>query len=244
MVTLSARVVIKFDLSEIPTNAQVNKAELSFYTKAKTGNAEGMAENGPKSIYKLLSQWDEAIVNWEDATGSSKWNVPGGEFAASALDNNTSMQINVWEDYDVTVCVQEYVQNPLTNNGLILMFDDSMELYGVDFVCSENSSQERRPKLTIEYEEASGIKAYIESIKNNLIILNDINCLKSVCSSLPEVHQIVIQNSRGQMVAVIKSDLVNRLSTVVNSLQSGIHFISLMDPRGRQIKIIRYINTH
>ena len=116
--------------------------------------------NGPKSLFRITRDWDEATVEWK-----SPWANPGGDFENIPLAKNSNDQIKVWEHYDVTNAIKDIVENSGDNYGFILTFDHHTPAYGVMIASSEYSDESKRPKLTIKYDISSHIIS--QDLKND-----------------------------------------------------------------------------
>ena len=140
------RSLLLFDLTSIPTGATINSAELQFYV-----SAEGQGFN----MYRMLKAWDEATISYTSN---------GGHFEADDVDAESSVNAN-WPGNDgytgyITVTVpaatiEDWIDGTLTNNGWMMIATDSDD--GQQLVSREGTTQERRPKLTVEYIPPSTI---------------------------------------------------------------------------------------
>ena len=108
--------VLKFDLKTIPDNVTVNEATVAIYPFASgTGGT-----NGPKSLFRLTTDWEESSVTWE-----VPWTNRGGDFTEPALASNSNGSLNVWEDYDITTAIKDMVESGGDNYGFIIKFDST-----------------------------------------------------------------------------------------------------------------------
>lgn len=107
-------------------------------------------KNGPKSLYRITKDWNEATVEWK-----SPWINPGGDFEDTPIAKNSNDQVKVWEDYDVTSAIKDIVENSGENHGFILTFDHHTPAYGVMIASSEYNDESKRPKLTVAYDETT-----------------------------------------------------------------------------------------
>jgi len=108
--------------------------------------------NGPKSLYRITRDWDEATVEWK-----SPWANPGGDFESTPLAKSGNDQVKVWEHFDVTAAIKDMVENSGEYYGFILTFDHHTPAYGVMMASSEYSDASKRPKLTVTYDISSDI---------------------------------------------------------------------------------------
>jgi hypothetical protein len=136
----------------------------------------GVSGTTPITLHQVLDSWGEGassapaaggagvIAKPGDATWNYRfytttlWNTPGGDFdnAASSTANvgtvaNGSASTVNWLGAGLQGDVQEWVNNPASNFGWILLGDET----GIDnarrFASAENSNVSLRPVLTVLY---------------------------------------------------------------------------------------------
>ncbi len=104
--------------------------------------------NGPKKVFQVKKEWSEATANWD-----TPWTGGGGDFDENSPLSSSSQKdttVKEWERFDVTETVQEYVNNPSSNHGFLIMFDDN-DRRGIMVYSSqcEEANKDKRPKLVI-----------------------------------------------------------------------------------------------
>jgi len=167
------RTVISFDLSQIPSNAKVRYAGLQLYMTANTGVA---FDTG---VYRLTKGFNEAQVTWNVNQTGTNWATAGGDFASTLYGNiSVSATINVWDEWNITRLVQEWVNGSSVNYGMILM-NSSRSLNTTNtktFASSDYAASANRPILIINYSiDNSGIFIYNETGISNYTISGTFN---------------------------------------------------------------------
>jgi hypothetical protein len=116
----------------------------------------GGSQTGDYSIFKISRSWTEEDATWEKASKDQSWSKPGGDYVTKAIAKVTWPRSNgkSWVPYDVLSTVQEFVQNPAENFGFMIV--NTKMTQEIDFVSTENTDAEHRPKLTITYDETTG----------------------------------------------------------------------------------------
>jgi hypothetical protein len=145
---IDERALLRFDLTSFDTSNKVVKAELQLYSPAQPRPGAGTIR-----AYKLSRPWTPDEATWFNASSGAKWSAVGGDFSATpaaSLDYGT--QLNVWHTLDVTQAVRDFIADPASNFGLLLMLDPSM--LTVAYVSSEGTRADQRPKLTITFSNA------------------------------------------------------------------------------------------
>ncbi len=147
------RGLIKFDLSDIPSNATITSATLSLYLDSeKSSNTRSIY------AYRLLKDWDEASVTWAKYDTSNSWTTAGGFDAADCEQTDigsvslSATEADGWKDITLTAAkVTEWVNSTLANYGLLLKVDtessDQYRFHSSDYVTDTTL----RPKLTLTY---------------------------------------------------------------------------------------------
>lgn len=176
--------MIKFDLTEIPENASIKSAELSFYQIGLVA-----PESTEKcTVQTIIREWGESEVTWNVAKGSDNWlddtkTMFTGKFGddiyrggnydpADGIVGDPASTANEWENYDVTDRIQEMVNGERDNFGFLLKtwFHNAMER---SYASSKADNVDNRPKLTITYDETSismGVKNNLNGLVNVSVV--------------------------------------------------------------------------
>ena len=148
------RMLIKFDLTRIPTGSTVVAATLELFV---WGRAGGDVIPGRVSVYAhpVRRHWTEANATWNKATSTGFWaqagcNDPALDFAPTPAATTTVQYTNGYYSWDITSMVQPWVANPASNEGVILTADGLNVEYWMR--TSEISSPSQRPALRVTYE--------------------------------------------------------------------------------------------
>lgn len=109
---------LSFDvLATVPANATITSAELRLYEQAKGGGGGLTLE-----AHRLTMPWIEAQITGVQASSGVNWASIGGDYAAtvvsSALVTNSG---SVWDIWNITPLVQEWVDSISPDYGLILI---------------------------------------------------------------------------------------------------------------------------
>lgn len=151
------RVLIHFDNIHkvIPDDAEIAFAELSFFIFNEHKQPNGNNPNGNKTmlggtrrIHRIKKEWESSSVSWQEP-----WETEGGDFSDTVLASFTNTQKEVWENYEVTDLIKQFVEDPSINFGFLLSFDENNHdiVFGAVAHASEYTDITKRPKLTIYY---------------------------------------------------------------------------------------------
>ncbi|MCK5642873.1 MAG: DNRLRE domain-containing protein, partial [Gammaproteobacteria bacterium] len=140
-------IIIKWDLSAIPTTATITDATLQLYM-------DSMEDGGGDSIYDIAAHKitgvnpDPATCTW-----NTPWTSPGGQSDIALPEDTNSMDKTLgYKSWSVTDMVQDWVSSPGENYGMLLNSDTSASIDSNRFFSSSDSTnQNQRPKLIITY---------------------------------------------------------------------------------------------
>jgi len=142
-----SKTVIKFDLSTIPSYADIKSAILSLYYYTKDASAT-FATN--LSVRRLTQSFNESTVTWN--------NFPSDE--GSNIGSTTVTQATSYGFVDVELTpskITELINGTMTNNGF-LIHNDNADQSGnrISFYLREWTTESDRPKLIVEYVMGGG----------------------------------------------------------------------------------------
>jgi PKD repeat protein len=144
----SYRVLLGWDLSQIPSTAVIQSATVSLNVTDVSSDTYG--------LFALNRSWSESEATWLRADGTSSWDQDGasgsdqdnivlGSFSPGSLG-----QLSVPLNATGIAAVQEWTRYPSTNFGFVLG-NVSGGADGVDIASRESSPASSRPGLTVVY---------------------------------------------------------------------------------------------
>jgi hypothetical protein len=143
--------LLRFDLSDIPTTALVRSARIELWVSSQTNEGDL-----PVTVHDVWQRWNEADATWVRA-GSEPWQAAG---CSGSLDHSASMDTTTltrdgwWYTWDITQMTVEWVRNPASNAGLLLVGTGQPGQAQVEYsiVSSDDSTiVDKHPRLTIAY---------------------------------------------------------------------------------------------
>ena len=149
--------LIQFDLTGVPYAPDaVTSATLNLYLIDSTAFNSNVASPSPTkpvdlSLHEITGSWSETT------TWSTK-----PTFNAAAEDLVTVTGINQWVSLDVTDLVMDWLNNPVSNNGMLIQqtnFVATGMLFHVAVFDSSGATAEFRPFLNIVPEPSGGALA-------------------------------------------------------------------------------------
>lgn len=138
------RGLIRWSVAEIPPGSTVLDVSITTYV-------ENTAPGETYEIFEVLRPWNEMTVTW-----NQPWATPGGggpgDTSTVVLGRMSAGQSGPYTQVlnaDAVAVVQDWVDDPASNNGFMIHDvdnTDQLEVYQ-----SENATASRRPMLTVTY---------------------------------------------------------------------------------------------
>jgi len=139
--------LIRFDTSSLPAGWTVTSAKLKVYSHYASGLPTQI------TAYKMSKAWDPTTATWLAANASTNWTGPG----ATGTDDRASTAVASftadapgWYTIDVTSAVQDWINDPASNFGLILVGSGDVSSRH-DFRSSDWMVQSERPILEVNF---------------------------------------------------------------------------------------------
>jgi hypothetical protein len=160
------RTVMAFNIAgQLPPGSRILKATLTLRVSQTITGAE------PVTLHRLSTNWGEGTSNAgssRDGNGAAstpndatwrhtffpnqRWTNPGGDFDAAAdATASVATTTGVWESAAMTARVQQWLDQPATNFGWIVIGEESSSGTAKRFD-SREAQGASRPSLTIEFQ--------------------------------------------------------------------------------------------
>ncbi|HSN75628.1 MAG TPA: DNRLRE domain-containing protein [Anaerolineae bacterium] len=145
--------LVKFDLTGIvPAQATIVEGYLDLYVNRRSNDSNWL----DAGIYALRRNWVEEQTTWNRAASSVLWTAPGANGIPNdrshvLLDQQRLDEVRVWERFDVTQALAEWVSGGDTNHGLTIKGSGSSGNIGYYVAASENTDTSIRPRLVFTY---------------------------------------------------------------------------------------------
>jgi len=143
------RGLIKFDITRIPTDATVVEAKLHLYLWYWSATY-------PLDItaYRMIQHWDSCSATWNRASSTEFWHIAGCNDPVLDYDRTSGVTAGVTPNrvfyaWDVTQMAQQWVSNPVSNEGVLLVATGLSTEY--QFRTKEINSAVLRPYLEVTY---------------------------------------------------------------------------------------------
>jgi hypothetical protein len=151
------RAVFRFDLSQVPTDAQVTGANLVLFVSTGTNT-------NTLNAYAITSTWVQgthcggtaAIAN--QASWSNPWATAGGDFGNTLTSSGAYFDVALLGPaitlYFDPAVVQQWVSYPATNKGFIVIAEDEINTAYPGYIAvwtSEAANAQARPKFMVSY---------------------------------------------------------------------------------------------
>lgn len=228
------RILIDFDLSQIPANAEIISAKLSLYYNPND-DIEGFSEhtgNNKALLRRLVQDWDESSVTWNTLPASTSQ----GQMQLQSSSSGTQDYTNI----DVTSLVQDMIDDPMGSYGFLLRIKREQPYKSVIFASSDHADASNHPKLEVTYALNISEKAKVESMPDIQIFPNPaaqvlyVNCEKFQSDRV----SVTINDEAGRRVysTEINSNPNEQIS--LEKIPAGFYFITFYDQFTRITKKI------
>ena len=213
------RVLIRFDLSGFPSATKISKASIALYS-----TDQPRPGGSTVTIHKITNAWEETEASWIYAKKDKLWEKEGADFTTDvAATYKYGEELNEWHTITITEIIQEYIQNPESNNGLLMYMEPIM--HTIRYLSSQNSIQSQRPKLLIE----GSTVPIVQNIKRVYPHKTTIKTLPSsviISTNNTESYSLLLYNNRGQQLFNI---FVSQNAGVIptDKLSAGLYTICL-----------------
>ncbi len=165
------RSLIKFDLSSIPTNAQIVSTKIVFVV-----TAENFTSVTPSFFYAYLvkKDWVENQVTWNIYSTGNSWDTPGlgadtdyysTAIAATIIHPSVAVGDLITFDFEPSV-IQQLVNGELPNYGFLLR-SGVENLDRLSFASSSDTTAYDRPYFVVTYKYNNQLKVVIFRIHND-----------------------------------------------------------------------------
>lgn len=217
--------LIQFDLSSIPSNADIISATLSLYNTS--------VNTSTLAIHRSLVDWFEGDAAGSTTTidgstytnrnhiGTIAWSggsggVSGTEYDSAATDSKSFSSTTGFQTFSVTQDVQDFIDGTETNRGWWIIPVGSIALR--IFHSSDHTTADQRPKLTIEYTNyIAGTAAGTTTASGTLFVLNH--------------NTLTLQPSAGIDTMINNSNLTGNYGAST-SLEAGVTLVGSATTKG------------
>lgn len=153
------RPILRFDVyndgAGVPLGAIVVDAKLSLLQRPYEQHG---SNTSTVAVYQVLRPWVASEATWQKASNAQQWSLPGangtGDRSMVAADTAVLEVITSafeWRTWTVRDMVQEWVNDPAQNAGLILIGSGDVQEFHLAACEYDPSSAEQRPLLQVWY---------------------------------------------------------------------------------------------
>lgn len=106
---------------------------------------------------KISKTWSPVEASWTLRSAGVNWTNPGGDYGTRVTTLNApgGYNVNVWDAYTVTSAIQDFVNDPSQNFGLMFICVGGSDGHG--YYTADYSDISKRPKLTVTYAATTGV---------------------------------------------------------------------------------------
>ncbi|MFE5026856.1 DNRLRE domain-containing protein [Streptomyces sp. NPDC056656] len=153
------RAALKFPTSSIPATATVLDSKLYMWGAETTTGTDGAIYE----LHGLTKDFAETTATWNNATGTTAWTAPGGDFSGTVSDTVAQVSEVGRHWWDATSLTQGWVKTPSSNKGAMVKLKDETTAGPQErtlFLASEGADQQLGPLLRVIYVDATSENTY------------------------------------------------------------------------------------
>lgn len=147
----TARCLIRFDLSSIPSKVIIDSAKLTLYAHPSPQNCNGVAMNGFTNIsliQRVIQKWNENAVTWNTQPLTTAKNQVILPQSVNSYQN--------YPDIDISSIMQDIINNPDSNFGFMLRLESEQYYNSMIFASSDHPNLLIHPMLKVCYTIPTG----------------------------------------------------------------------------------------
>ncbi len=262
--------VIKFNLSEIPSNADIVEAIYSMFFFY--GDTAEQGNTNLCSLFTVSKQWVDDEVTWKNADKNTAWEntdpdtkfynpllndtmaSPGGcDFNRENLVLADYASMNDWENYNVTDIVKKIHTNEIPNYGFMVkqfIYPKTLQgnnptqrdNYGKSYRSSEFDEVDKRPKLTVKYETTAIHEKIIgNEFKTGITTRQTVHSLL-LFIPFKGSYGICISDLKGKRIfSTIHQKGHNWIEVPVTAISPGLYIIDITNSERNFISTFRFV---
>lgn len=238
--------VVKFDLSEIPSDAEIIEAIFSLYFIQGDLPTQ---DTDLCSLFTISREWNVSEVTWINADKDTKWentdlntkffspgeqdtviSPGGGDYNPECIATTKYTELNKWEHHDVTNAMKEIIKDSDSFYGflvkqLVYLRTRDLRSSGRVYNSSEAEEVDKRPKLTITYKSTSVVNNFlVNNLNNNILIRKTTEAFK-IYVPFENNYRVTIIDLKGKRILSFNGNKKQWFEIPANSITSGMHII-------------------
>lgn len=156
------RSLIKFDLSSIPSTANITSAVLNLWVSSSAGASSDLTIN----VFRVLRNWVEDQVTWNVYSTGNSWATAGcgnstSDYNSTEISDKPVVSNSAAAGTKVTINltparVKEMIDGTLTNYGFLIKGQTETD-NRISFRSSDNATAAERPQLIITYPSGGAL---------------------------------------------------------------------------------------
>ncbi len=255
--------VIDFDLSLIPEDAEIEEALYSMFFFY--GDAAVTGRPNVCSLFTIEKEWIDTEVTWNNADKDTKWenldfdtkfynadiddtvsSPGGGDYATPCIAVVEYAESNTWEEYDITEVIKDVLENGKPFYGFltkqfICPRGSNYTNNGRVYHSSDYNTVEKRPKLTVTYTSTGINTQFPDKAGQRIQFLRGATHM-TVVVPWNNSYDLTFFNSKGEMLFFIKGCNNRRIDIPAGYLSNGLYIVNISNKTGvisKQINVIQ-----
>jgi hypothetical protein len=215
-VTTIDRSLLKFDLSQIPTNAEIVGATLELYANTVNGGHSTIDGSNECWLEKIAENWIESSTTWN--------NQPKTDTTHRVSINRTSSVSQNFVNIDVTDIIKNSFSNN-TNFGFMLKLKTEANRRVMVFASANASDTTLHPILNVTYTESASLSKHNDGILK--VYPNPVKDLLSVETGKSDFNSYEIISMDGQTIVSATFIPKSKFAVNIEAIPAGVYFLRL-----------------
>ncbi|MCZ4409133.1 DNRLRE domain-containing protein [Cryomorphaceae bacterium 1068] len=222
---LAVRCLIDVIPPDLPPDVNILEAKLSLYSYDSSSNGPHSTLSGSNNavLRKIIEPWEEETVTWANRPAMTTINQVQLPASTAAIQD--------YLDIDITILVQEMIDNPETGHGLMIKLATEQPYRAMVFGSSDNDNPELWPKIEITYETTLS-SDWGESESELTLFPNPTSEIVRVQGKELNGSELRIYDLNGRLIESYKQLSDELLEINVAHLANGSYVVQLVNSTG------------
>ena len=188
--------------------------------------------NGQKSVYRVTREWSDQTATWR-----IPWTHQGGDFDSLNPISNSSHNdttVKVWERFDVTGVVRDFIRNPSGNFGFLIRFEDA-DRRGIMVHSSKSRVADKRPKLVIS--TSTGVQHRADNHRCGITVVSTAGGIRLSIPTGSGYESIAVYSVAGKRIGGIENVSGGNTYMIPLNRAQGVYIVRLSGPEGSMSQI-------
>lgn len=206
-------------------------------------------------LFRSLTKWDEDVATWKNASSSTKWKTPAGDYNKYCFSRfQAEGDIDsIWHKFDISTMknidpktykttwispIEQMIEKPEENYGFLLY---AFTIPEFKYTSSQNEIINRRPRLRVIVEESVGITNINNSPKRLAINNNEKLKQLTINSTKADNLFVVLYKANGVLYPVKLEQHGKNVVYSYKNLSAGVYFLNCHNKETNHNEVVKLV---